>query len=815
MFSFAFKRPRLADWRGWAPTGVLLAALASLFALGGDRGYFYREGTLHDVGIHTLFTAETLGIAENLSPEHDFRLARRVWIDDGGGGFRYALYSRFPVGGYALVKLAIMPFGNDLAAKLAAARALSLLMVCGAALFAYLAVARIAGSRWVALAAALLAFSGLYVLYYADSVFKENVIEMFGLALAFHGMVVFVQEGRFRQLLVKVCLALLVGWRVYAMLMPFIALGLGGEALAHLRAALASDERAKLARTAIISLARSRYVALAAVSIAFGSALLAFNFANEYAAYRDELTLPELPSVRSMINRFGLGDVEDPEDPNLAWGGFLERQLYRAGAAAIPYGAARTVGYEVATPEPVDLPLVPTVLGAAATVAALALTAFARRYRILWATAALFGFCWAIPMRHHTFTPFHNHETVIYLWLALALFALALAGARRLLGERGGERLAIGVGAAAALVFATSVFHAGRLARDTDGAEMSKAALADFSAVMELAREKRVRALSHNRLWSDPVRYWDLWMKYYLAGSYPQAARDCSDTSGADFVVAPYRDDSMNLLTPENRTAFLYGAPDPLETCRAQRRRLESSQPAARAAFDVYLQDGALSYLKAPCEPSDYDAPFFGYLYPVDLDDLPSKHRRGGFHPGREAATFAKFGAAFDGACLMTLHLPDYPIAAVRTGQRTPGGETIWEALITPPPSAEALALYEKTFQAIAASGEPAARAGFDLYLDPDEDTLFYLKEPCDENDVRGRFFLSVRPVDVRDLPAARRDAGHESLNFTFAPPDGVVFGGKCMARRILPDYPTTAIETGQWIPGGGRLWEAEIVVGD
>ena len=252
-----------------------------------------------------------------------------------------------------------------------------------------------------------------------------------------------------------------------------------------------------------------------------------------------------------------------------------------------------------------------------------------------------------------------------------------------------------------------------------------------------------------------------------------------------------------------------------METCRAQRRRLESSHPAARAVFDVYLQDGALSYLKAPCEPSDYDAPFFGYLYPVDLDDLPSKHRRDGFHPGREAATFAKFGAAFDGACLMTLHLPDYPIAAVRTGQRTPGGETIWEALITPPPSAEALALYEKAFQAVAASGEPTARAGFDLYLDPYKDTLFYLKEPCDENDVRGRFFLSVRPADVRDLPAARRDAGHESLNFTFAPPAGVVFGGKCMARRILPDYPTTAIETGQWIPGGGRLWEAELVVGD
>jgi len=811
MPSFASIRPRAAEWRDWLPLGILLAALASLFALGGDRGYFYREGTLHVGGIHSLFTAETLGIAENLSPEHNFRLARRVWIDDDGG-FRYALYSRFPVGGYALVKLAVLPFGNDLAAKLAAARALSLLMVCGAALFAYLAVARIAGSRWVALAAALLAFSGLYVIYYADSVFKENVLESLGLALAFHGMVVFVQEGRFRQLLVKVCLALLVGWRVYAMLMPFIALGLGGEALAHLRAALAADERAKSARRAIISLARSRYVALAAVSLLFGAALLAFNFANESADYGSERTLWDLPSVRSMINRFGLGDIDDPD---LAWGGFLERQLYRAGAASIPYALARAVGYEVPTPEPVDLPLAPTVLGAAAAVAALALLAFARRYRILWATAALFGFCWAIPMRHHTFPTYHNHETLIYAWLALALFAMALIGARRLLGARGGERLAIGLGAAAALVFAMSVFHAGRTGRDTDGAELSKATLADFSAIMETAREKRVRVLSHNRLWSDPVWYWDFWMRYYLAGSYPQSAADCSAASDADFVVAPYRDDSLNLLTPENRTAFLYGAPDPLEICRAERRRLESSEPAARAVFDIYLQDGALSYLKAPCEPSDYEAPFFGYLYPVDLDDLHPRHRRDGFHPGRETPTFAKFGAAFDGACLMTLHLPDYPIAAIRTGQRALDGETMWEALITPPPNAEARALYEKAYQAIAASGEPTARAVFDLYLDPDEDTLSYLKEPCDENDARGRFFLSAHPADVRDLPPARRDAGHDSLNFDFAPPAGAVFNGKCIATRILPDYDITRIETGQWIPGGERLWDAEIVVGD
>ena len=115
-------------------------------------------------------------------------------------------------------------------------------------------------------------------------------MDAFGAGMVFHGMVVFVQEGRFRQLLAKTCAALLLGWHVYALLLPFIVLGFGGEAIALIRSARASKERAgekagiSWARSAAISLVRSRCVALAAISILFGSALIAFNFANEYMA---------------------------------------------------------------------------------------------------------------------------------------------------------------------------------------------------------------------------------------------------------------------------------------------------------------------------------------------------------------------------------------------------------------------------------------------------------------------------------------------------------------------------------------------------
>ena len=144
----------------------------------------------------------------------------------------------------------------------------------------------------------------------------------------------------------------------------------------------------------------------------------------------------------------------------------------------------------------------------------------------------------------------------------------------------------------------------------------------------------------------------------------------------------------------------------------------------------------------------------------------------------------------------MTLHLPDCPIAAVRTGQASSGGETVWDVSINPPPDDEALARCEKACQTIASSGAPAPRSGFDLYLDGD--TLSYLKASCGGSDTRGRIFLSVHPADVGDLPAERREIGHESLNFDFAPPVGAVFNGKRSSVFVLAGL-TVVAKSASW----------------
>ena len=489
----------------------------------------------------------------------------------------------------------------------------------------------------------------------------------------------------------------------------------------------------------------------------------------------------------------------------MEWDNLAKRQLYRAGGASVPYAAAVAFGYEFRAFEPIDVDVAPTVWGLATTGAALASLALARRQsRLLMATAILFGFCWAIPMRQYTAEQIENSEAIFYVWLALALFSAALLGVRRLLGERP----TIAAAAIAAPIFALSVFYAGQATEGAREAERQRAEMADFDAILEMTRGKTVSAFPISPLGFNLREYY--LAEYSLAGSYRKGAGEGTcEPAAADFLISRYRMEIPNLLTPDNRFFFLYENLSPLEACRWKRRQLESSEPAARAVWDVYLQDGEIGYVKAPREPSDYEAPFYTYVHPVNPDDMPARFRLGsGHHSIRDSSVYE-----YRGACIMTLALPTYPTAAIQTGQWIPGVERLWEVFVNPPLDAEALALYEKAYQDISSSGEPAARSGFDLYLDGD--TLSYLKEPCDSDDTRGRFFLSVHPADVRDLPADRREHGHESLNFTFAPPAGAVFNGKCMATRQLPGYDIAKIETGQWIPGGERLWDAEIAVGD
>ena len=110
------------------------------------------------------------------------------------------------------------------------------------------------------------------------------------------------------------------------------------------------------------------------------------------------------------------------------------------------------------------------------------------------------------------------------------------------------------------------------------------------------------------------------------------------------------------------------------------------------------------------------------------------------------------------------------------------------------------------------ASGEPAARSVFDIYLR--ENTLTYLKSPCSAADVQAEFFLQVIPEDLEDLPADRRQYGFDNMHFHYGNTAALNFGGRCIAEQTLPDYPIARIRTGQFAPEGDQIWMAAFPVG-
>ena len=112
------------------------------------------------------------------------------------------------------------------------------------------------------------------------------------------------------------------------------------------------------------------------------------------------------------------------------------------------------------------------------------------------------------------------------------------------------------------------------------------------------------------------------------------------------------------------------------EQLRADYAALAAAEPDRRADFDLYWQDGRLTYIRETCAAADTAAGFFLHIIPAEVADLPAERRPAGF-ANRDFA-FAHYGGAFDGKCLAAVSLPDYPIKEMRTGQYVPGQGDLW-----------------------------------------------------------------------------------------------------------------------------------------
>ena len=386
--------------------------------------------------------------------------------------------------------------------------------------------------------------------------------------LTFHGMTVFIQEGRFRQLLVKTCIALLLGWHVYALLLPFIVFGLVGEIIKLRPAVSPSPARVWLVRQlyrarAYLSLFRSRYLTLGVVALLFGLAVLSFNFANEYIALDGEKGLTELPSVHSMLYRAGQKEwFNTAYADQLAWQPFLKEQFYRIAGMSVPYSLP-VVGDELHRAASARFGLYVAIVGMIVFCACLAGLMFVRP-KILWATLVLSGFCWALPLRHSV--AFHVFEAMFYIGIPLVFFSLILLYIRRL----SSDRLVAVLSVAALLVFAIASFQMSRIGHNTaiawwkDSSKTSYAEAAEYQRTM-VADFEVIRRITIGKTVFVPQEPLDAGFSgarqstaYYLSGSVILFEHQADQRHLADFILLRERFDGPALLTPENRLAFLY-----------------------------------------------------------------------------------------------------------------------------------------------------------------------------------------------------------------------------------------------------------------
>ena len=297
---------------------------------------------------------------------------------------------------------------------------------------------------------------------------------------------------------------------------------------------------------------------------------------------------------------------------------------------------------------------------------------------------------------------------------------------------------------------------------------------------------------SHARFSNYPARLDNLCLAVIQLPAYAAAG---------DLIISQYPDGPGYVFPQWDE---LHSLSQPRLRATLAARRQQAERPHAPDAFALFLEPTGgtggrrLLYAKANCAPAEYETPIFLHIYPVNPADLPPQEREQGF--ANRDFLLPDHGGRIDGECLALVPLPDYPIAALRTGQLNR-----WAARRYP-----AAGQRPTDYQSLAGQ-EPAARAAFNLYWR--DHLLIYYHASCAPADTAANFFLHITPQDPADLPRIQRPAGFANQDFAFNH-WGDNFNGRCLAIVPLPAYPIKTLRTGQQIPGQPPLWAAELPAG-
>lgn len=786
------------------PLILLLIGMSTALFFVQDRGYFYRN-TWNPSEHFEWLSSHNLTVAVNYSFENHFlgfvnqsvdaedNIDYGVYADsDSNNVSDYRVYNRFPPGGYFLIKLVTLPFGDDLSNRIYAARILMLSLFAGTAALAYWSLCRLTHNRWIASAVTLTVLSSTQSLLFNDMIVPELGPDLFGFALAFHGMVIFTQEDRFRQLMVKSCIALLLGWHVLAMLLVFIILNLVKEII--------KARKILSAREIFVSVITSRYFLLGVVALGIGILILGYNIGNEYYALNirggEQLALTDLPSINSILFRTGLSQASAS---HFAIGTeLLEGQLSRIGLLSIPFAflGSSSPYLDLSWRMVGSLNLFVGIVVVGVCIIGL----FLVRHRILAVTAVFAGIIWAIVMRR--FAVLHGFDALFYAGIPLFFYTLILLLMRKLLSAR---LMPLGT-LVAFLIFTFSNYRMG-VDRNDEAVTFHESAIKDFSVIREFTGGKSVFVPvadtygEMNRLVGAAYG-----LQYYLSGSNIVFENYGCDRNWdeIDYLLRFGYEDTPDLLTPDNQRFFLSD-----RNIYGQRidRLVQADKPVVQSDFDVYLTDDRkLVYVGDRCVINDlgYDfvVPVSLAIYPVKAEDLADTGR------DHELVTlnYIEHSVVDANRYVLIYDLPHYEIDIISTWQYADDSE-IWGGMFFGPEHLVDAELLQKVDR-IATSNGPTIRNHFDIYV-TDERSLIYVRSPCQNSDISVEFFLHVFPNDIEDLPEHRGQHLFDNYDFDFID-YGTWDGQRCVAEIKLPSYEVDSILTGQFADQS-TIWQDEI----
>lgn len=509
------------------PAAAVIFVLVAVYVLasqnhfvGFEPGYNERQPKHHG-----WVSSHALAIISHATSENGF-VGYALAYAEPDGTIRYDYFDRYPVF-FSAGMHAILSVSDRLSSKAYIAKQVMNLIFLATMLTAYLIVDKLVQSKPAALAAALLAMSSEYLLFYKDMVHFDQPA-LLGMMILIYTIALYRIDGRRRAPYLGAVLAVSLGrgYASFAVLLTWLVT----EWVMTLR------QHGFSMRASLRALAMQPVTRVCVLSLGLGALMLSYNIGVE--SIRTGVAPLQTSIIQSAENRLGLDPAfNDRYEKVVSWGGFLTDQMDRLVRWSVPL---RRPGGET----PGNVLLLASALGVIAVQGA----RWDPERRLVVVLLAASGFVWMIGMRNMSGP--HEYTTMYYIGLPLAFYAALFSLLK--IPSRPAVAWALLLGALGFFFVAnqrTQELHL-ELELRSDGLVR----LSDYTWDMMRIREQLSGEGLHIHM-VQGIPNAPYAMGFYLQEQYLSSLVD------ADYVIAWDSHLLPGNLTPENERLFLFRGP--------------------------------------------------------------------------------------------------------------------------------------------------------------------------------------------------------------------------------------------------------------